>query len=144
MRTAVIAELADRLSSGSGRRNEGIWLFAALVLTAAIPVLLLGGWIAYITADQERSYARKAATEALTQVAHQIEAEISREMQVAETLASSAALDNGNLGDFYLRGNADSGRPPAMGDGRADKAGSGAGIERAAPARRAARTGHGR
>ena len=101
MRTAVIAELADRLSSGSGRSKEGIWLFAALVLTAAIPVLLLGGWIAYVTADQERSYARKAATEALTQVAHQIEAEISREMQVAETLASSAALDNGNLGDFY-------------------------------------------
>jgi two-component system, NarL family, sensor histidine kinase UhpB len=101
MRTAVIAELADRLSSGSGRSNDGIWLLAALVLTAAIPVLLLGGWIAYITADQERSYARKAATEALTQVAHRIESEISREMQVAETLASSAALDDGNLGDFY-------------------------------------------
>ena len=101
MRTAVIAELADRLSSGSGRSKEGIWLFAALVLTAAIPVLLLGGWLAYITADQERSYARKAATEALTQVAHRIEAEISREIQVAETLANSAALDNGNLGDFY-------------------------------------------
>ena len=57
--------------------------------------------MAYITADQERSYARKAATEALTQVAHRIEGEISRELQVAETLASSAALDQGNLGDFY-------------------------------------------
>jgi two-component system, NarL family, sensor histidine kinase UhpB len=101
MRTVVIAELAERLASGSGRRKEGVWLFAALVLTAAIPVLLLGGWITYITADQERSYARKAATEALTQVAHRIEAEIGREMQVAETLASSAALDNENLGDFY-------------------------------------------
>ena len=101
MRTAVIEELGDRLSSGSGRSKEGAWLLAALVLTAAIPVLLLGGWIAYITADQERNYARKAATEALTQVAHRIEAEISREMQVAETLASSAALDHGDLGDFY-------------------------------------------
>ena len=57
--------------------------------------------MAYITADQERSYARTAATEALTQVAHRIEGEISRELQVAETLASSAALDQGNLGDFY-------------------------------------------
>lgn len=57
--------------------------------------------MAYITADQERSYARKAATEALTQVAHRIEAEIAQEMQVAQTLASSAALDHGNLGDFY-------------------------------------------
>ena len=57
--------------------------------------------MAYITADQERSYARKAATEALTQVAHRIEGEISRELQVAETLASSAALDQGNLRDFY-------------------------------------------
>ena len=57
--------------------------------------------MAYITADQDRSYARKAATEALTQVAHRIEGEISHEIQVAETLASSAALDDGNLSDFY-------------------------------------------
>ena len=101
MRATVIAELGNRLSSSSGRRKEAVWLFTALVLTAAIPVLLLGGWMAYITADQERSYARKAATEALTQVAHRIEGELCRELQVAETLASSAALDQGNLGDFY-------------------------------------------
>jgi signal transduction histidine kinase len=102
MRTAVITELTSRLSAGSRRPKEGVWLFTALVLTAAIPVLLLGGWMAYITADQERSYAREAATQALTQVAHRIEAEISRELQVAETLASSAALDRDNLQDFYL------------------------------------------
>lgn len=102
MRATVIAELGSKLTSATSRPKEGFWLFTALVLTAAIPVLLLGGWMAYITADQERSYARKAATEALTQVAHRIEGEISRELQVAETLASSAALDQGNLGDFYL------------------------------------------
>ena len=99
---AMIAELGSRLSPGSSRPKEGVWLFTALVLTAAIPVLLLGGWMAYITADQERSYAREAATQALTQVAHRLEGEISREMQVAETLASSAALDRDNLQDFYL------------------------------------------
>ena len=102
MRTAVITELGSRLSPGPGRPKEGVWLFTALVLTAAIPVLLLGGGMAYITADQERSYAREAATQALTQVAHRIEAEISREMQVAETLASSAALDRDSMQDFYL------------------------------------------
>ena len=102
MRTAVITELGNRVSPGLSRPKEGVWLFTALVLTAAIPVLLLGGWMAYITADQERSYARKAATEALTQVAHRIEGEISREIQVAETLASSAALDRDNLQNFYL------------------------------------------
>jgi two-component system sensor histidine kinase UhpB len=102
MRASGIAELSNRLSAGSGRSKEAAWLFTALVLTAAIPVLLLGGWMAYITADQERSYARKAATEALTQVAHRIEGEISHEIQVAETLASSAALDDGNLSDFYI------------------------------------------
>jgi signal transduction histidine kinase len=101
MRASGIAELSNRLSTGSGRSKEAAWLFTALVLTAAIPVLLLGGWMAYITADQDRSYARKAATEALTQVAHRIESEISHEIQVAETLASSAALDDGNLSDFY-------------------------------------------
>ena len=102
MRTAVITELGSRLSAGSRRPKEGVWLFTALVLTAAIPVLLLGGWMAYITADQERSYAREAATQALTQVAHRIEGEISREVQVAETLASSVALDRDSLQDFYL------------------------------------------
>jgi signal transduction histidine kinase len=99
-RATGIARLGTALSSG--RPKESFWLLAALVLAAAIPVLLLGGWMAYITADQERSYARKAATEALTQVAHRIEGEISREVQVAETLASSVALDEGNLRDFYL------------------------------------------
>ncbi len=83
----------------SGRSN--VWLFVALALTAAIPVLLLGGWMAYITADQQRTYARKAAGEALGQVARRIEAEISGEIQVAQTLASSSALDRGNLDDFY-------------------------------------------
>lgn len=101
MRATMVTELGNRLSAGAGRSSEGVWLLATLVLTAAIPVLLLGGWMAYITADQERSYARKAATEALTQVAHRIEGEITREMQIAETLASSAALDQGNLSDFY-------------------------------------------
>ncbi|MGY3618386.1 ATP-binding protein [Bradyrhizobium sp. USDA 10063] len=81
--------------------TQAVWLFIALALSAAIPVLLLGGWMAYITADQERSYARQAATEALTQVAHRIEGEISREMLVAKTLANSTALDRGNLNDFY-------------------------------------------
>ena len=82
-------------------KKPAIWLFIALVLSAAIPVLLLGGWMAYITADQQRSYARRAATEALTQAAHRIESEIYREMQVANALANSTALDHGNLNDFY-------------------------------------------
>ena len=100
--TAVTAEPGNRLFPGASRPKGGFWLFRAPVLPAAIPVLFLGGWRAYITADQERSYAREAATQALTQVAHRIEAEISREMQVAETLASSASLDRDSLQDFYL------------------------------------------
>jgi signal transduction histidine kinase len=82
-------------------RWDAIPLFAALALTAAIPVLLLGGWMAYITADKERSYTRTMATAALTQVAHRIEAEIAREIQIAETLAGSTALDRDDLNDFY-------------------------------------------
>ena len=91
--------IVETFSKGGNR--QAAWLFIALALTAAIPVLLLGGWMAYITADKERSYARRAATEALTQVAHRIEGEISREMQVAGTLANSIAIDRGNLNDFY-------------------------------------------
>ena len=84
-----------------GGRRQAISLFIALALTAAIPVLLLGGWMAYITADKERSYARKSATDALMQVARRIEGEIAREMQIAETLANSRALDRDDLTDFY-------------------------------------------
>jgi signal transduction histidine kinase len=91
--------IVETFSKGGGR--QAAWLFIGLALAAAIPVLLLGGWMAYITADNERSYARRAATEALTQVAHRIEGEISREMEVAGTLANSIALDRGNLNDFY-------------------------------------------
>ena len=135
MRASRIAELSSRLSSGSGRSNkEAAWLFTALVLTAAIPVLLLGGWMAYITADQERSYARKAATEALTQVAHRIEGEISHEIQVAETLASSAALDDGNLSDFYREAKRIVAARPLVGDRLPHQAGPGAGPERIAAA----------
>jgi len=96
MRASMIVETFSK-----GGRRQAISLFIALALTAAIPVLLLGGWMAYITADKERSYARKSAMEALTQVAHRIEGEISREMQVAETLANSRALDRGDLSEFY-------------------------------------------
>jgi hypothetical protein len=92
----MIAELS-RL--GSGGRREAV-AFRRTCSYAAILVLLLGG-MAYITADQERSYARKEATEALNQVAHRIRGEISRERQVADTLASSTALDHDNLNDFY-------------------------------------------
>lgn len=84
-----------------GGRKQAISLFIALALSAAIPVLLLGGWMAYITADKERSYARKSATDALMQVARRIEGEIAREMQIAETLANSRALDRDDLNDFY-------------------------------------------
>ena len=49
--------------------------------------MLLVGMDGLYNRRPERSYARKAATEALTQVGHRIEGEISRELQVAETLA---------------------------------------------------------
>ena len=98
--------------------------------------------MAYITADQERSYARKAATEALTQVAHRIEGEISRELQVAETLAELGRARSGEFAGFLSRGNADRGRPPAVGNRRADEAGPGAGPECAPAARRSAWTGN--
>ena len=103
------------------RKKPAIWLFIALVLSAAIPVLLLGGWMAYITADQQRSYARRAATEALTQAARRIESEIAREMQVANALANSIAIDHGN-GRFLSGGGPAGCRPPALGNRGTDEA----------------------
>lgn len=73
----------------------------SVLIAAAIPVLLLGAWVGYRSAARERA-AALAATNAVThRVANQIVAELSTQVQVAEALSLSTALDGPDLPAFY-------------------------------------------
>jgi two-component system, NarL family, sensor histidine kinase UhpB len=74
---------------------------ASLVLAAAIPVLLFGGWAVFVTANQERAEARRTAFETVDRVAERVTSELSSQLEVLETLAASAALDQPDLQTFY-------------------------------------------
>jgi len=77
------------------------FLVLSLVFAASIPVILFAGWMAYITADRERTDARRAAFAAVQRVADQLSAELDKELEVAEALAGSIHLDKPDLPVFY-------------------------------------------
>ncbi|MBD2749916.1 PAS domain-containing protein [Microvirga sp. BT688] len=85
-----------RSSLGLSRRP-----LVSLFIAAIIPLLLFGGWVAYITADQQREQARRRAFETVNQVAERIASEMDAQLQVVETLAASTALDDPSLQRFY-------------------------------------------
>ncbi|MDQ4136243.1 MAG: histidine kinase, partial [Pseudomonadota bacterium] len=58
-------------------------------------------WIAYLTADRERTEVRRAAATTVVQVAEQVTAELLKELEVAEALAGSLFLDRPDLPAFY-------------------------------------------
>lgn len=76
-------------------------LFLPLIMAASIPVLLFAGWIVYRAAEQARSDARAAATVTAERVAERVKAEMMAQIQVAQTLALSAALDKPDLPMFF-------------------------------------------
>jgi two-component system sensor histidine kinase UhpB len=84
----------SRVLEGSRRT----WVM--LILAAMLPLLLSGGWIASYYADQTRARTRRAASDTVERAAGRIAAELSGQLQVAEALAASSALDNGDLQAF--------------------------------------------
>jgi two-component system, NarL family, sensor histidine kinase UhpB len=83
-------------SSGGTRRP-----LILMVLAAAIPVCLFGGWVAYLTGQEERAASRRAATAALERVAERVTAELSTMVSVLDTLSVSGSLDVPDLEMFY-------------------------------------------
>lgn len=73
----------------------------SLVLAAAIPVVLFGGWVAYVTAEGERSAARRAAVDSTARVAERVEAVLAAQVQVLSALAAALALEEADLPRFY-------------------------------------------
>jgi hypothetical protein len=72
-----------------------------LMMAAAIPVLVFAGWVAFLNARQDRSAARLMAFETLDRVATRVTSELGTQIELAETLAASAALDQPDLQMFY-------------------------------------------
>ncbi|TXN81282.1 ATP-binding protein [Methylobacterium sp. WL8] len=84
-----------RRSRGNGRT------FVALALAAAIPVLLLSGWVATLMAQQQRDLTRGAAVASATRVAERVASDIAAQIAVLEAEAASATLDKPDLAAFY-------------------------------------------
>ncbi|GJD78925.1 MULTISPECIES: ATP-binding protein [Methylobacteriaceae] len=85
----------NQLSRGSRRT------FVALAFAAAIPVLLLSGWVATLMAQQQRDLARNAAVASATRVAERVASDIAAQVAVLEAEAASATLDRPDLAAFY-------------------------------------------
>lgn len=85
----------DRLNRGSGRT------FVALAFAAAIPVLLLSGWVATLMAQQQRDLTRDAAVAGATRVAERVASDIAAQISVLGAEAASASLDRPDLAAFY-------------------------------------------
>ena len=85
----------SQLNRGNGRT------FVALAVAAAIPVLSLSGWVATLTAQQQRDLTRNAAVASATRVAERVASDIVAQVAVLEAEAASASLDRPDLAAFY-------------------------------------------
>jgi len=86
---------ASRWSRGSVRT------FVALAFAAAIPLLLLSGWMATLMAQQQRDQTRSAAVASASRVAERVSSDIASQMAALGAQAASASLDRPDLADFY-------------------------------------------
>ncbi|WP_456684602.1 ATP-binding protein [Bradyrhizobium sp. P5_C11_2] len=86
---------ARRLRGGRKR------VLTSLAFAAAIPVLLLSGWIAYFMAQQQRDVARHAAELSAMRAAERIASDIATQVEVLQALATSTSLDQLDLKSFY-------------------------------------------
>lgn len=84
-----------QLNRGNGRT------FVALAVAAAIPVLLLSGWVATLMAQQQRDLSRNAAVASATRVAERVASDIAAQVAVLQAEAASATLDKPDLATFY-------------------------------------------
>ena len=72
-----------------------------LLAAASIPVLLFADWIAYNAADNQRAAAIVLAHDTVNRVGERITAEMTSQVQVAESLALSPSLQGSDLKSFY-------------------------------------------
>lgn len=76
------------------------WLL--LVTAAIVPLLLFGGWAGALSAEHMRSNTRALVRAKVDLVAERISTELAAQLNLGEALASSTALDTGDLAAFRL------------------------------------------
>ena len=96
-RNEASASLSGQPRLDRGNRRT----FVALAVAAAIPVLLLSGWVATLMAQQQRDLTRGAAVASATRVAERVASDIAAQVAVLEAEAASATLDKPDLAAFY-------------------------------------------
>ncbi len=95
-----------RPAPGSVRWATGArrtWLL--LVAAAVLPLLLLGGWAGSLSAERTRANTRALARDTVALVAQRVTAELTAQLDLAQALAASTALDDGNLDAFRIEAN---------------------------------------
>jgi two-component system sensor histidine kinase UhpB len=97
--------MTPRLDDGDAGRPEihrgNGRTVVALAVAAAIPVLLLSGWVATLMAQQQRGLTRSAAEASAARVAERVASDIATQVAVLRAEAASASLDRPDLAAFY-------------------------------------------
>lgn len=97
--------MTSRLDDGEAGRPEihrgNGRTVVALAVAAAIPVLLLSGWVATLMAQQQRGLTRSAAVASAARVAERVASDIATQVAVLRAEAASASLDRPDLAAFY-------------------------------------------
>ncbi|RYE62180.1 MAG: sensor histidine kinase [Oxalobacteraceae bacterium] len=88
--------MSDSTSPSATRRTVVL-----IAIAAAIPVIFFAAWVTFINARQERSDARLSAQRTLNRVVSRVGNELRVQVEIAEILATSPALDKNDLALFY-------------------------------------------
>lgn len=91
------------LSGGAAPRKASAKLRPLLMSLAAacIPLALFASWMAQQSAADQRTESLREAQQTVDHIGEQVAAEISVQLQAAQTLASSTSLDEPSLATFY-------------------------------------------
>lgn len=88
--------MSDSTSPNAARRTVVL-----IAIAAAIPVIFFAAWVTFINARQERTDARLSAQSTLNRVVTRVSNELTVQVEIAEILATSPALDKDELALFY-------------------------------------------
>lgn len=103
----LMAEAVSRLNGSAtssvapGRYVGTRHLLVSLLVAAAIPIILFAGWRAYVTAARDRQDVQRQVVTITNRVAERVTSELLQELEVAEALVGSMALDQPDLPSFF-------------------------------------------
>ena len=95
------ARTEKRLES-AGRRSAPLWLLLSLMTMAAlIPLLVLSGYSLYVRVEKERAAEVKRLQELAGDLARSLDRELRGQLDAAQMLTGSRALQQGDIRSFW-------------------------------------------